>query len=157
MEPEIAAVIIDQMTPQELDKTLSFKGSMSPDPLDDLVDYISKDRRLYLMARIYPSRAAKLLASMVQRNAGRADELVREMRPGIAGNIFGEMDVEVALGWITRIDSTAAARILESMPPKKAAILLNRVESKHAQELLSLIKPERAFYVRKSLEKLDED
>ena len=157
MEPESAAAVIDQMTPQELDKTLSINGSISPDPLDDLIDYISNDRGLYLMTRIYPSRAAKLLENMVQRNPGRADELLREMRPGVAGRIFGEMDIDAALGWITRIDSTAAARLLETMPPKKAAILLNRIESKHAQDLLSLIKPERAFYVRKSMEKLDED
>ena len=157
MEPESAAAVIDQMTPQELDKTLSINGSISPDPLDDLIDYISKDRGLYLMTRIRPSRAAKLLENMVQRNPERADELIREMRPGVAGRIFDEMDIDAALGWITRIDSTAAARLLETMPPKKAAILLNRIEPIHAQDLLILIKPERAFHVRKSMEKLEED
>ena len=153
MEPEIAAAIIEEMNPRELSKTLNVGGSLSPDPLDRLIDNISNERGLYLMSRIGTHRAANLLANMVQRSPGRADELLREMKPGLAGRIFGEVDLDAALGWIKRIDATASAQLLENMPPNKAAILLERIESGDAQELMSHMKPERLFYVRKIMGK----
>jgi flagellar motility protein MotE (MotC chaperone) len=153
MEPEIAAAIIEEMTPRELSETLKFGGSMSPDPLDRVIDNISNERSLYLMSRIGTRRSANLLANMVQRSPGRADELLREMKPGLAGRIFGEVDLDAALGWIKRIDVTASAQLLDSMPSNKAAILLERIESSDAQELMSHMKPERLFYVRKIMGK----
>lgn len=156
IEPEIAAAIIDEMTPRELDKTLNIEGSISPDPLDHLIDNISRERSLYLMSRIQTHRAADLLVNMTQRNPARADEFLREMKPGLAGRIFGEMDPDAALGWLTRMDTAVSARLLETMPPKKAAILLKRIEPSDTQELMSHMKPERLFYVRKIMERPDD-
>jgi flagellar motility protein MotE (MotC chaperone) len=48
--------------------------------------------------------------------------------------------------------AAAAARILETMPPKEAAILLNRIEPSDAQELMDHMKPERLFYVQRIME-----
>lgn len=128
MEPQSAAAIIDAMTRGELDKAGYFSSGAPPDPLDHLIDYVSIERSLYLMSKISAGRAAKLLENMVQRNSERADELLREMKPGLAAKIFGEMNIDTARGLITRMDAAAATRLLETMPPKKAAILRKSIE-----------------------------
>ena len=128
MEPQTAAAIIDEMTRGELEKAGYFSSGQSPDPLDRLMDYVTIERGLYLMGMIGLDRAAELLENMVQRNSERADEFLRKMKPGLAGRIFGEMDIDTARGWITRMDAAAATRLLEAMPPKRAVIVRKSIE-----------------------------
>jgi flagellar motility protein MotE (MotC chaperone) len=128
MKPQPAAAIIDEMTRGELDKAHYFSTGASPDPLYHLIDYVSIERCLFLMSRTSTGRAAKLLENMVQRNSERASELLREMEPGLAGRIFSEMEIDPARSLITRMDAASAARLLETMPPKKLAVLRKSIE-----------------------------
>jgi flagellar motility protein MotE (MotC chaperone) len=128
MKPQPAAAIIDEMTRGELDKAHYFSTGASPDPLYRLIDYVSIERSLFLMSRTGAGRAAKLLENMAQRNSERVGELLREMEPGLAGRIFSEMEIDTARGLITRMDAASAARLLETMPPKKLAILRKSIE-----------------------------
>lgn len=129
MEPQPAAAIIDEMTRSELKRANYFHSTQSPpDPLDRPMDYVTIERGLYLMSMIGVDRAAEILGNMVQRNSERADEFLRKMKPGLAGGIFGAMNIGTAQGWITRMDATAAKRLLETMPPKRAAIVRKSIE-----------------------------
>ncbi len=47
------------------------------------------------------------------------------------------MDADVALGWTTRLQPAESVRLLETMPPRKAAAPLNRIESGDSEELLN--------------------
>ena len=80
------------------------------------------------MSMIRVDRATELLENMVQRNSERADEFLRKMKPRLAGEIFGKMDIDTAQDWMTRMDPAAATRLLEAMPPKRAAILRKHIE-----------------------------
>ena len=156
VEAELAAAIIDAMTVGDLGRAYYF-GGHTPDVLDRFIDDVSIQRTLDIMRRMDARRAARLLGSMTKRNPVRADELLGEMQRGVAGRIFSEMDIDIAGTWITRMDAAVATRLLETMPPPKAAILLKHIESSNVQDLLNRMRPERAFRVRRSMEKLEED
>jgi flagellar motility protein MotE (MotC chaperone) len=128
MKPQPAAAIIDAMTRGELDRAQYFATGLDPDPLYRLIDYVSIGRILYLISRISVDRAAGLLEIMVQRSSERADELLWKMEPGLDRGIFGKMDIDIARDWITRMDAASATRLLEIMPPTKAAILRKSIE-----------------------------
>jgi hypothetical protein len=85
----------------------------------------------------------------VSMTCRRAVLPVAEMKAGLAGRIFGEMDIDAAVGWMPRVDAAVSAPPLETISPQKAAVLLIRIESKDTQELLNYMRAERSFYVRK--------
>lgn len=128
MKPQPAAAIIDAMTRGELDRAHYFSTGFDPDPLYQLIDYVSIGRILYLMSRISVDRAVGLLDNMVQRSSERADELLWKMEPGLDRGIFGKMDTDITRGWIARMDAASATRLLEFMSPTKAAILRKSIE-----------------------------
>jgi hypothetical protein len=117
MKPQYAVMILSLLSSADVGRVLALspEWSISPDPLDKVLDYLQPDQVEDYLSRISPGRALKLLAA---RGQDRADRFFDQLEPETAASVFNEMGDEAAAAWLIRADPDRAALVLEKASPR---------------------------------------
>ncbi|MCI2426563.1 magnesium transporter [Candidatus Acetothermia bacterium] len=110
-------VIKGYLSRNEKDKLMQFAKDHHPVDLADLISDLEREERSHFFSIISPEQAALVLP---------------KMRPGLMKELLGE------------IEETTISRILEKMSSRDASGILEELPEKWAQQLLNLMKREKA-------------
>jgi flagellar motility protein MotE (MotC chaperone) len=140
MDPKSAVTLLARLSPDDVGKVLLLeKGtSVTPDPLDAILDYLHPDQVADYLSRIKPSRALKLLES---RGQDRADRFFDQLEPATSGGVFNEMTDDDAVAWLGRADPDRIALVLEHASPKVTVEALRRLDEHRTELLLNKMRP----------------
>lgn len=145
MEPDVALRFLRRLSRKEAYDVLHLSGSISPDPLDKLLDHLTPDEIADYLRRVKPIRALKLLSS---RDQDRADRFFDEMEPTSAGRVLSQMETDAAVAWLARADPDRAALVIESAENRHVVPLLTRLDPSRTELLIGRMRPARAKLLR---------
>lgn len=151
MDPELAVALLAKLSSDDVGKVLWLHGgSISPDPLDAILDYLHPDQVADYLSRIRPKRALKLLEP---RGQDKADRFFDQLEPATAASVFNEMEDDDALAWLGRADPDRIALVLEHASPKVASEVLKRLDGQRTELLLCRMRPAPAKLLRISMQR----
>jgi flagellar motility protein MotE (MotC chaperone) len=140
MDPKMAVALLAKLNPDDVGKVLWLRqgASISPDPLDTILDYLHPDQVADYLSRIDPRRALKLLEP---RGQDKADRFFDQLEPETAASVLNRMKDDDAAAWLGRADPDRIAQVLEHVSPKVAVEALNRLDEQRTELLLSRMRP----------------